>query len=131
MKETEWRKPQLESNHLNKPAYRSEHKEVKKKFLRHQNQTTWGGKIRKYRFFFNSEENLMMYLSLYGQQAKASRYKKVLMYLKNRATTNQNRTSHSQKLKRKILRQKIIGDHPNKKRERKKRETQKQQENKI
>ena len=28
--EIEWRKPQLESNHLNKPAYRSKHEDVKK-----------------------------------------------------------------------------------------------------
>ena len=39
-----------------------------------------------------------MYLSLYGYQAKASGYK-MLTYLKNMATTNQNGTSHSQKLK--------------------------------
>ena len=38
--------------------------------------------------------------SLYDSQAKASRYRKGLMYLKNRATTNQNQTIHPQKLKR-------------------------------
>ena len=40
-----------------------------------------------------------MYLSLYDYQAKASRYKKGLTYLKNRATTNQKQTIHSQKLR--------------------------------
>ena len=40
-----------------------------------------------------------MCLSLYGCQSKASRYRKGLTYLKNRATTNQNRTLHSQTLK--------------------------------
>ena len=40
-----------------------------------------------------------MCLSLYDYQAKASRYWKGLTYLKNRATTNQNWTLHSQKLK--------------------------------
>jgi len=41
----------------------------------------------------------MMCLSLYDYQAKESRYRKGLTYLKNRATTNQNRTLHSQTLK--------------------------------
>ena len=44
-----WRKPQLESDHLNKPAYRSKHENVIKKKKNH---TMWGRKIRKYRFFF-------------------------------------------------------------------------------
>ena len=56
-----------------------------------------------------------MCLSLYDYQAKASRYRKELTYLKNRATTNQNQTLHSQKLKRKVLKRKINGNHPNKK----------------
>ena len=46
------------------------------------------------------EENLdaffIMCLSLYDYQAKASRYRKGLTSLKNRATTNQNQTLHSQ-----------------------------------
>ena len=41
-----------------------------------------------------------MSLRLYDYQAKASRYKKRLTYLKNRATTNQNQILHSRKLKR-------------------------------
>ena len=57
-----------------------------------------------------------MCLSLYDYQAKARRYRKGLTYLKNRASTNQNQTLHSQKMKRKTLKQKIIGDHPTKKR---------------
>ena len=36
--------------------------------------------------------------------------------LKNRSTTNQNGTLYSQKLKRKVLKHKINGNHPNKKR---------------
>ena len=64
-----WRKPHLESNHLNKPAYRSKrgkknycksddkhkeqqtdaHKDVKKGL---QNHRTWARKERKYRFIF-------------------------------------------------------------------------------
>ena len=83
-----------ESNHLNKPVYRSKYEDffLKKRL---QNHTMWGRKVRKYRFFFI----LMMYLSLYDYQAKASRYRKGLTYLKNRATTNQNQTLHSQKQK--------------------------------
>ena len=57
-----------------------------------------------------------MCLSIYDYQAKASRYRKGLIYLKNRATTNQNQTLHLQKMKIKTLKQKIIGDHPTKKR---------------
>ena len=44
---------------------------------------------------------LIMRLSLYDYRAKASRCWKGLTYFKNRATTNQNQTLHSQKLKRK------------------------------
>ena len=33
-----------------KPAYRSKHKDVKKK--RHLNHMMWGRKVREYRFFF-------------------------------------------------------------------------------
>ena len=74
----------MESNHLNKPAYRSKHEDDKK---RHQNHTMWGRKVRKYRFFFFI---LMICLSLYDYQAKASRYRKGLTYLKNRATAYPN-----------------------------------------
>ena len=56
----------------------------------------------------------MKCLSLQDYQAKTHNYRKRLTYLKNRATTNQNQTLHSQK--RKVLKQKIIGDHPTKKR---------------
>ena len=56
-----------------------------------------------------------MCLSLYDYQAKASRYRKRLTYLKNRAATNQNQTLHSQKLKRIVLKHKINGNHPTKK----------------
>ena len=57
----------------------------------------------------------MMCLSLYDYQAKASRYRKGLTYLKNRATTNQSQMLHSQKLKRKLHKNKIKGNHPTKK----------------
>ena len=61
-----------------------------------------------------------MCLSLSDYQAKASRYRKELTYLKNRATTNQNQTLHSQKLKRKIHEHKINRrNHPTKKKGRK------------
>ena len=56
-----------------------------------------------------------MGLSLYDHQAKASRYRKGLTYLKNRATTNQNQTLHSQKLKRRGHKHKIKGNHLTKK----------------
>ena len=62
----------------------------------------------------------MMFLCLYDYQAKASRYRKGLKYLKNRATANQNGTLHSQKLKRKVLMHKINGNHPTQKRTEKK-----------
>ena len=56
-----------------------------------------------------------MYLGLYDYQDKASRYRKGVTYLKNRATTNRNQTLHSQKLKTKVLKHKINGNHPTKK----------------
>ena len=57
-----------------------------------------------------------MCLSLYDYHAKANRYRKGLIYLKNRATTNQNQTLYSQKLKRKVHKQKINGNNPASKR---------------
>ena len=54
-------------------------------------------------------------LNLQDHQAKTHNNGKGLAYLKNRATTSQNQTLHSQKMKRKTLKQKIIGDHPTKK----------------
>ena len=59
---------------------------------------------------------IMKCLNLQDYQAKTYNYRKGLTYLKNRASTNQNQTLHSQKMKRKLLKQKIIGDHPTKKR---------------
>lgn len=41
-----------------------------------------------------------MCLSLHNYQAKASRQGKRFTYLRNRTTTNQNQTIHSQELKR-------------------------------
>ena len=64
---------------------------------------------------------LRMYLNLFDYQAKDSRYRKGLTYLKNRASTNQNQTLHSQKLERKVLNHKINGNHPTKKRKEEKR----------
>jgi len=55
-----------------------------------------------------------MCLGLYDCQAKASRYRKGLTHLKNRATTNQNQILHSQKLKRKVHKHKINRNHPTK-----------------
>ena len=51
---------------------------------------------------------------------KVSRYRKELTYLKNRVTTNQNRTLHSQNVKRKVLKHKINGNHPTTKKKRRK-----------
>jgi len=63
----------------------------------------------------------MMCLSPYDYQAKESKYRKGLTCLKNRATTNQNQTLHSQKLKRKLLEHKINENHPIQKRKEEKR----------
>ena len=79
----------------------------------------WGRKVRKYRFFFFLI--VMMCLSLYDYQAKASRHRKDWPCLKNRATTNQNGTLHSQKLIGKVFKHKINGNHPTKKRKKEKR----------
>ena len=62
-------------------------------------------------------------MSLYDYQAKASRYMNGLTLLKNRATTNQNQILHSHKLKRKILKHKINGNHPIQKRKEEKHRT--------
>ena len=51
----------------------------------------WGRKVRKSRHFFR------MCLRLFDYQDKASRYRKGLTYMKNRANTNQNQAKHSQK----------------------------------
>ena len=59
---------------------------------------------------------VMKCLNLQDHQAKTHNYRKGLAYLKNRATTSQNQILHLQKMKRKTLKQKIIGDHPPKKR---------------
>ena len=56
-----------------------------------------------------------MCLCLYDYQVKVRRYRKVLTYLKNRATTNQNQTLLSQKLKRKVHKHKISRNHQTKK----------------
>ena len=41
---------------------------------------------------------------------------KGLTYLKNMTTTNQNQTLHSQKLKRKVHKHEVNGNHPTRKR---------------
>ena len=61
---------------------------------------------------------VMKCLNLQDHQAKTHNYGKGLAYLKNRATTSQNQTLHSQKIKtkqNKTLKQIITGDHPTKK----------------
>ena len=87
----------------------------KKEKRRHQNHTMWTREVSKYRFFFI----LMMCLSLYDYQAKTSRYRNGLTYLNNRATTKQNRTLQSRKIKRKVLKHRINGNHPEQKKEKK------------
>ena len=76
---------------------------------------------------------VMKCLNLQDYQAKTQNYRKGLTYLKNRASTNQNQTLHSQKIKRKILKHKIIEDHPTKenKKERKNGESENQLENEV
>ena len=59
---------------------------------------------------------VMKCVNLKDYQATTRNYRKGLTYLKNRASTNENQILHSQKMKRKILKQKIIGDHPTKNR---------------
>ena len=83
----------------------------KKKGL--QNHKIWGRKVGKYRFF-GGEGRIC--LSLYDYQTKASRYRKGLSYLKNRATANQIQIIHSQKLKRRVHKHKTKGNQPTKKR---------------
>ena len=56
-----------------------------------------------------------MCLSLHDYQAKASPYRKRLIYLRNRATTNQNKIIHSQTLERRKHKHKIKGNHATKK----------------
>ena len=56
-----------------------------------------------------------MCLNLYDYQARASRCRKRLTFLKNRETTNQKQTTHSQKLKRRGHKNKIKANHPTKK----------------
>ena len=72
-------------------------------------------------FFFSFFFFLIMCLSLYDYQAKASRYRKGLTYLKNRTITNQSQTLHSQTLGRIVLKHKINGNHVTKKRKEKRR----------
>lgn len=64
----------------------------------------------------NTDFFLIMSLSLYNYQSKASRYRKGLTYLKNRATTSQNQRLHSQKLKRKVHKNKLNRNNPTKNR---------------
>ena len=67
-------------------------------------------KVRKSRlplFFFR------ICISLYDYQSKASRYKKGLTYLQNKATTNQTQIIHSQKQEDISIK----GYHPTKKKE--------------
>ena len=62
---------------------------------------------------------VMKHLNPQDYQVKTHNDRKGLIYLKkqDRTTTNQNQTLHSEKKKmqRKTLKQKIIGDHPAKK----------------
>ena len=58
----------------------------------------------------------MKCLNLQYHQAKTHNCRKGLAHLKNRATTNQIQTLHSQKMKRETHKKKIIGDHSTKKR---------------
>ena len=76
----------------------------------------WGRKIIKSRLFFNR-----ICLSLYDCQAKASRYRMWLKYMKNRATTSKPSNTFT-KNKGRGHKHKIKGNHHSKerKKERKK-----------
>ena len=74
----------------------------------HQNHKMWGRKVRTSRLF------LKMCLRLYDYQAKGSRYRKGLTYLKNRVTTNLKQTIHTQRLKRRGHKHEIKIYHPTK-----------------
>ena len=56
-----------------------------------------------------------MCVSLHDYQVKASRYRNVLTYLKNRATTNQNQNIYSQKAKKKRTQAQNKGNNSTKK----------------
>ena len=62
----------------------------------HQNHKLWGRKVKSRLLLFR------IFLSLHDSQANESKYRKGLMYFKNRASTNQNQTIHSHKTKKKI-----------------------------
>ena len=53
-----------------------------------------------------------MCLSSYDYQPKASRHRKVLTYLKNRTTANQNQIVQTQRIKMRGCKHKIKGNHP-------------------
>ena len=80
----------------------------------------WRRRVRKCRFLFFF---FRMCLSLYDYQSKVSRYRKGLIYLKSRETTNQKHTIDSQKPKRREYKHKMKGNHQTAKRKRKKKKT--------
>ena len=79
----------------------------------YQNHHMWGRKVRKSRLFFLECVWACMTIRL----NKASRHRKGLTHLKNRATTNQ--TSYSQKCERRGHRRNIKGNHQTKKKKKK------------
>ena len=81
-------------------------------------------KVRTSRSFFSGQ-----CLKQYDKQTKGSRHRKGLTYLKNGTNTNQNQVLHSEKLKRKVEKLKINGNHPTKGKI--KGESQNQMENKV
>ena len=58
----------------------------------------------------------MKCLRLHDYRAKAHSYRKGLTYLKYRASTSQNKTLHSQQMRRNVLKNKINENHSTKKR---------------
>ena len=67
-----------------------------------------GRKVRKSSLF------KIMYLSLYDYQAKASRYRKGLTYLKKQGNHKSKPNTTFTKTEKKILKHKINGNHPTK-----------------
>ena len=77
----------------------------------------WERRVRKCRFFFSRR-----CLSLLDYQSKASRYRKELTYLKNRATTYNRFTKKEKEEKIRIIQKKIIKPQKEKEKERDKEE---------
>ena len=100
----------MKSNHLNKPAYRSKHEDVKKK--KNQNHTMWGRKVRKYRFFFFYFNDMSEPIWLSGKTKQILEGLKVLKKQGNHKSKPNIPFTKNWK----VLKHKISGNHPTQKR---------------